>query len=230
MKFKSPVYSQASGSIAGITYSHNRGGMYTRQRVIPVDPGSTFQMTVRQLMATLTAAWLNTLTSAQRDHWDAYAAAVKIPDRLGEPRNIGGLGMYARCNIPLIQAGGTRVDDGPTTLTLPQFTAPSFGNISAGAGTVDVTFDNTDDWAGEDGGYMTVLASRGMNITRNYFKGPYRFMDKVEGDAVTPPTSPQSMTLPFAVVSGQRVHFQARVIRADGRVSLPFRGYDTAAA
>lgn len=229
MKFKSPVYSQASGSIAGVTYSHNRGGMYTRARAIPVDPGSPYQMVIRQSLGTLAAHWLNTLTAAQRDQWDAYAEAVQIPDRLGEPRNIGGLGMYARCNVVRIQAGLARVDDGPTVLTLPEFTAPTFSNISAGAGTFDVGFDNTDPWAGEVGGAMCVLASRGMNITRNYFKGPYRFADSVDG-AATPPTSPQSMSLPFAVVSGQRVHFQARVVRADGRVSLPFRNYDTAAA
>jgi len=43
MKFKSPILSQASGSIAGITFSHNRGGMYVRARAVPTNPGSPQQ-------------------------------------------------------------------------------------------------------------------------------------------------------------------------------------------
>lgn len=227
MKFKSHPYSEASGSIGGTVYAHNRGGQYVRARTIPVDPGSVYQQAVRMYMGTLSTAWSNILTAAQRGAWDNYADQVRIPDRLGDPRNVGGLGMYCRCNVPILQAGLTRVDDGPTTLTMPSFTAPTFTNVVAGTLTVDVGFDPGDAWANEVGGALLVYASRGKTITINYFKGPYRFMDLVAG-AASPPTSPQSMNLPFTVTAGQRVFFQARAVRADGRLSLPFRNFGVA--
>jgi hypothetical protein len=230
MKFKSPVISEASGSIAGITYSHNRGGMYMRQRVIPTNPGSPFQQAIRAFTGQLANLWLNTLSADQRRAWDTYAEHVLIPDTLGEMRNIGGLGHYVRSNVPRLQAAEPRVDDGPTIFNLGDFTEPTWSNVSAGGGTGDLGFDNADDWANEDDAAMLILCSRGQNPSINYFKGPYRYAGEVQGDSVTPPTSPASITLPFAVALGQRSFCQVRVSRADGRLSLPFRTNATVVA
>lgn len=223
MKFKSTIIGQASGSLAGSTFSRNRGGAYIRTRSVPTNPGSAFQSAVRAFMADLTSAWGDTLTPAQRAAWDLYATNVPMTDTLGEPRNVGGIGMYCRSNIARLQAALDRVDDAPSTFDLGEFTAPAFGTISEAGGTAGVTFVNTDAWANEDGGAMLVLLSRPQNPGVNYFKGPYRFAGLVEGDSVTPPTSPASLTLPFPVVEGQRLFGQARVCRVDGRLSLPFR-------
>jgi hypothetical protein len=223
MKFKSSMVTQASGSVGGLTYSHNRGGMYIRSRATPTNPGSAFQAAVRAFVATLTSAWNDTLTAAQRAAWDTYAENVPMTDSLGEPRNIGGLGHYVRSNVPRLQAGLDRVDDGPTTYNLGEFTAPSFGTISAAGGTAAVNFDTGDDWVDEDDAGMLILLSRGQNPGVNYFKGPYRFTDSIDGDSGTPPTSPASLTAPFALAVGQKLFGQARVSRADGRLSLPFR-------
>lgn len=229
MKFKSPVYSEASGSIAGITYSHNRGGMYTRQRVIPTDPGSAFQVAIRGFVASLTSLWLSTLTAAQRAAWDLYAESVELPDTLGEPRNVGGLGMYVRSNVPRLQAGIPRVDDGPVIFNLGDFTNPSFGSFAAATTDFDVTFTNGDDWANEDDSAMLIYGSRHKNASVNFFKGPYRYADKIDGDSVTPPTSPATITNPFTIVAGSRTFVYMRISRADGRLSAPFRGSGTGA-
>jgi hypothetical protein len=223
MKFKSTIIGQASGSLAGSTFSRNRGGAYIRTRSVPTNPGSPQQVAVRAYMADLTSAWGDTLTPVQRAAWDNYAAQVPITDTLGEPRNIGGIGMYCRSNIPRLQAGLDRVDDAPTIFDLGEFTAPAFGTVSESGGTAGVTFDNTDAWANEDGAAMLVSISRPQNPSINYFKGPYRYAGMIEGDSGTPPTSPASLTLPFAVAEGQRVFGVARVSRVDGRLSLPFR-------
>lgn len=227
MKFKSPIITQASGSVGGATYSHNRGGMYIRSRATPTNPNSPQQQAVRSAVAQLVSAWNNILTAAQRLVWDTYAENTPILDRLGELRNVGGLGMYIRGNVPALQAGLTRIDDGPTVFNLGDYTEPVVGAISAAGGTLSLAFTNTDDWASEDDAAMLVLCSRGVNATRNYFKGPYRYAHKIEGDSGTPPTSPASVTLPFAVAVGQKIFCQARVIRADGRLSTPFRGGGT---
>lgn len=224
MKFKSPVFSQASGSIAGITYSHNRGGLYVRARVVPTNPGSPFQMVIRGFVANLTSLWNNTLTAVERAAWDAYALAVPLLNTLGEPINVGGLAMYIRSNVPRLQAALPRVDVAPIIFNLGDFTNPTFDTFAAATNEFSVNFADTDDWANEDDAAMLILGSRPQNPSVNYFKGPYRFAGLIAGDAITPPTSPATLTSAFAFDVGQVVFLQARVTRADGRLTLPFRG------
>ena len=218
MKFKGTIIGEASGSVASLTFSHNRGGQYIRQRAIPVDPATPAQQVVRQAMSDLTSLWGDTLSAAQRDAWDQYALNVPLPDTLGEPRNVGGLGMYVRTNIPIAQAGLTRVDDAPSIFDLGPFTNPDVASITAPDALL-LNFDNTDAWANEDEAAMLVYGSRANNPSINYFKGPYRFAGSILGNGTTPPTSPAAITMPFVLVAGQRAFLQVRVTRADGRLS-----------
>lgn len=221
MLYKSQVLTQASGSVGGLTYSHNKGGMYTRARATPTNPGSAFQSAVRQIMSDLAKRWSNTLTAGQRTAWELYATNVPLINRLGESRSIPGLAMYVRCNTPRIQASLAVVDDGPTDYTLPAFTAPTLVVDEAGQ-EGNLSYTNTDAWAGEVGGAMLLQMSRPQNPTIQYFKNPYRYSGKVAG-AVIPPTSPEAIAVPFPVVEGQKVFAFVRVCRADGRLSEPFR-------
>lgn len=223
MKFKSQVLTQASGSVGGLTYSHNRGGLYTRARAIPVNPATPQQVAVRGFMVTLATAWVGTLTQVQRDAWDLYALLVPLPDSLGDPRNVGGLGMYVRSNVPRLQAGLARVDAGPTIFSLPTFTNPDIASITAPTA-LSLIFNNGDGWANEAGGAMLVYGSRPANLSINFFKGPYRFASAILGDATTPPTSPAAIAMPFILTAGQKAFVQARVTLADGRLSGTFRG------
>lgn len=222
MKIKSALITQMSGSVGGMTGAHNRGGLYLRARSIPVNTNTSFQQTVRNLMSQLTARWVNTLTAAQRLSWQAYAELTPLVDSLGEARTIPPLSMYVRSNIARAQAGQTIIDDGPTTYGLPTL-SPVTATFDATADEVDVAFTNTDTWANDDAGALAVFVSRPQNVTINYFKGPYRFAGVVQGDAVTPPTSPATFALPFPVAAGNKVFAQVRALDPDGRVSSPFR-------
>lgn len=226
MKFKGILIGEASGSIASITFSHNRGGQYTRQRAVPVDPQTAFQAVIRQAMADLTSLWNDTLTEAQRVAWNEYALQVPLPDTLGEPRNAGGLGMYCRSNIPRIQGGDPRVDAAPTVFNLGPFTNPDIASMTAPSA-LSLTFDPADAWANEDDAAMMVYGSAGRNQTINYFTGPYRFAGKIDGDGTTPPTSPAAITIPFVLAADQRAFIYVRVTRADGRLSTLSRFRDT---
>lgn len=221
MKYKSALVTAASGSIGGLTAAHNRGGMYLRSRSTPVNPNSPGQQAVRSFLSNLSFYWYNLLTSAQQVAWQTYAELVAIVDTLGEPRFATGLNHYIRSNTPRLRAGKARIDNGPTIYTQAELTALE-ATIQAGGTTVQLGFENTDTWANEAGGHLIVYASRPTNASRNFFKGPYQFMGTVNG-AATPPTSPATLTLPFPVVAGQRVHFMGRASTADGRLSPPFR-------
>lgn len=227
MKFKSALVTQVSGSVGGMTGAHNQGGLYFRGRSIPVNPNTSFQQVVRNAVSQLSTRFSQTLTAAQRAAWAVYAANVPLVDRLGDSRNVTSIAQYVRSNTPILQSGGTVVDDGPTTFALPTFSDPSF-TVDATADEVDVGFTDTDAWANEAGGYMLVYASRPQSASIGYFKGPYRYAGKVTG-AATPPTSPETIALPFPVAAGHQVFFKVSVVRADGRLSSPFRGVAVAA-
>lgn len=222
MKFKGTIIGEASGSVASLTFSHNRGGQYIRQRAVPVNPNSAFQQAVRNAMVLLSAAWSTTLTQAQRDSWAAYSAAVPIPDSLGEPRDIGGLAMYLRNNVPRRQSGLTAVQLAPNELVLGSVTAPSVTAVAA-TSLASVVFTNTDEWATAVGGALLLYFSRGANPTRTSNQGGYRYGFRING-AVLPPTSPQTGTIPFAVVAGQKVFWFARAVTADGKLTGAVKG------
>lgn len=216
---KSGTITQASGSVGGFTFSHNRGGLYIRARTIPVDPSTIPQQRVRSTLAVAVEDWVNTLSQAQRDAWDLYAFNVPLPGPLGDLRNVGGLGMLIRAAVVAKQFGLPAILDAPTIFNVGSFTPITIAAASEGAQTVSVAFDGTDAWANEDDAAMCVWISRPQNPTINFFKGPYRIGAAIFGDPITPPTSPVGIAVPFAFVEGQKLFVKVRVIRVDGRVS-----------
>jgi hypothetical protein len=197
-----------------------------RLRAIPTNPNTIYQQEVKGFFSQLAALWSTVLTLAERQAWDAYAAAVLLPNAQGYPRNVGGLGMYIRSNTVRLQAGLDRVDSGPTNHTLAAMTNPNLTTAGVGGGAnTDFTYDNTDAWATATGGALLCWLSRSINLTRKFFKGPYRFAGSVLGDDTTPPTSPGVVTNPFVQVLGLNVHARFRCVTADGRVSSSFRDF-----
>jgi hypothetical protein len=195
--------------------------MYIRARTVPTNPSTAKQELVRSIFGSLTNVWFSTLTNDQRESWKTYSDNVTIVNTLGEPIKIGALPQYVRSNTSRIQAGMTRVDDAPAAFNIGEFTDPTLGVVDASAGTASVAFTNTDDWAGEAGSSMLLYFSRPQNSTINFFKGPFQYAGRING-AVSPPSSPATINLPFAVAAGQKVFMQVRVSRADGRLSSTF--------
>lgn len=221
MKFKSHLVTQASGSVGGTTYGHNSGGLYMRARSIPVNPNSSGQMAARNALGSLASRWNDNLTQLQREAWTNYAAGTLITDVFGDPLKLSGQQMYIRCNSPRLRAGEALVDDGPTVLGLPVL---SLISLEIAGGSADLIYDNADPWAGEVGGFLFLQVSRYQNPGKNYFKGPFRFEQTLDG-AVIPPASPLGINDPTvfgqAILDhiGQRLFVRARVSRADGRLS-----------
>lgn len=224
MKIISPIISAGSGSIAGLTASRNRGGLYFRARAIPTNPATSFQQSVRNAMTNLVTRWSSVLTQAQRDGWQVYADNTPVFDTLGQAQNLSGQQMFIRSNVEPLTRFSLVNDDAPTVFDLGPFTTPTLPGISEATQTFDFTIDNTDAWANEDNSFMLVYLSRPQNPGVNFFKGPYRFAGSVAGNSVTPPVNGQSITpIPFAVVEDQRMFVKYTVTRADGRYSSPTR-------
>jgi len=218
------------GSIGGTVFSKNRYGSYSRNRTIPVNPGSAKQTKIRSTMGQIRNAWFGVLTPAQRAAWAVYAANVEVLNRLGESIKLTGWNMFARTNANLLYNDEAIVAAAPTEFSLAEADSTLAITISAAQQQISVAFDEEMDWCDEVGSHLILYASRPQNPTVNYFKGPYQVAGKISGDAETPPESPVTMAVPFAVVEGQKVFAQARIVRADGRLSEPFRCVGTCAA
>lgn len=216
MLFKGTFVGPASGKLGGIVASRNRGGSYLRKLSIPVNPQSIFQQTVRNAVSTLTSRWA-TLDQSVREGWGVYSDAVPMPDPFGDPRPIGALAMYVRCNVSRIQAGEPIVDNPPATLNLGD--PPSMGDLSFTEDGGDVAIEWVNDSTLTSADKIVIYGSRPTAPTRTTPIGGNRFLAKIDGDE----GSFIDDDYPFAPSIGQRVFFQARVLYADGRVSSLFR-------
>lgn len=217
------IVGQASGSLRSSTYSRNRFGAYIRNRTVPVNPQSARQTTVRTLMQILTSLWGGTLTPAQRAQWSTYGLNVPVLNRLGESINLTGLNHYIRSNVPRLIAGLDRVDDGPIVFSLPETDETVTFSYTADDQKCSVAFDDTMDYLDEDGAALLIYNGSPVNPSINFFNGPFRFGDSIDGDSVSPPSSPTEIDLPFNVQSAQLVFSRARITLADGRLSSFFR-------
>lgn len=223
MLFEPLLGTSLSGKVGGLVASHNAGGAYFRAASIPTNPNTPFQQAVRTAVAGLTAAWQSTLTQEQRDAWEEYASNVTITNRIGKQVNISGLAMFVRSNVGRLQNLLPSILIAPVIFNLGQFLRGTAFNAIQSAQTVDVVFGQTiptDPWISEAGSYMFVYISRQQNSGIKFFKGPYRLAGALQGDP-TPPTSPFTVSVPFAINEGDRLFMRTVVAYADGRFTAP---------
>lgn len=214
---------QMAGSIAGTTFARNRGGNYARARTKPINPNSPLQVIVRANLALLTVQWSSVLTAAQRTAWNLYASSVIMQNRLGESINLSGFNHFLRSNIVRLQAGASQVNDGPVIFEIPD-ADPTFAIVTTTATQiVSQTFDTALSWANEDSGHLFVFQGQPQNAQRNFFGGPWRFLNSIDGAGAGPPVSPEDSAAVFSVQTGQHIWAYGRISRADGRLSAPFR-------
>lgn len=220
----------ASGSIGGQVHSHNRFGSYIRARSTPVNPQSGRQNPVRAIISALASYWSTTMTSPNRALWKTYADAIVRQNKLGTTVKLTGFNHFVRSNSAILQAGLSQVDAGPIALTLPG-ADPSFSCvIDEAAQQISVAFDPTLDWNTQDGGALLVSMSIPKAAGRNFISGPMRYTAAIKGIDPGGVTSPQVMSVPFPVATGQQVVCSARIVEFDGRLSDPFRRQSNVAA
>ena len=214
-----------SGSIAGTTFARNRSGSYARAKTKPINPNTTLQNLVRATFAMLSARWAQTLTEAQRTAWNLYASSVSMKNRLGESINLTGYNHYIRSNTFLKMRGETLVDAGPTTFELPE-QDPTITCTPAAAGqAVALVFDDTMDWVDEDDAFLIIREGSPQNPQREFFSGPFLGFKDKGGSVGAPKSSPESFTTLHVLTEGQKVWYEMRIIRADGRLSNPWMVY-----
>lgn len=207
MKFKSALVTQVSGSVGGMTGSHNRGGMYFRTRAIPTDPLSTMQQAMRMYLGNLSTAWTDVLSEAQRAAWNLYAANVTVIGPLGDAITLSGQMHFIRSNTARLQASLSQQNDAPTTYNIGETPMPS-GITVTDSPDFDMTLP-----AITDGDYIVRIGKpQGAGI--GFFRGPFRFQQTATGDI----TAGDTTAWPDPVI-GQKIWFAVRRAYDDGRLS-----------
>ena len=223
MLFKSEIVTQVSGSIGGTTYSHNSAGMYRRARTIPVNPNSTDQQAVRNILTDLAQNWNNVLNSGQRGSWDNYAANSPVTGKFGDDLLLSGQQMYIRCNSVRMRSGIAVQNTAPITAGLTTLTMP-VATVSVAAADISIAYTAADAWANEVGGGLNIQTSRVLSGGINFWRGPNRQLITVPG-AAAPPTSPESQSnnafgqSVTAYNVGQKIYLRYVAFLADGRLS-----------
>ena len=217
-----PISGDLSGSVGGVTFSHNRYGRYVRQRVVPVNPSTDRQSAARSKLSDLSKNFNNLLTQAQRTAWNLYGSSVDWSNSLGESIFLSGINHYIRSNSSILQAGGVRVDDGPVIFNTGDVDPTVVPLVEEAGQEISVAFDDTMAWLDEDNAFMMVGMSQPKDPAVEFIGSPVRFAGSLAGDAVTPLTTPQLIPVPYVVSEGQRVQVYFRIARADGRLSEKF--------
>lgn len=236
MLFKGVLITSLSGSVDGITASHNRGGAYLRSRVVPVDPLTIQQNYCRSAMGQVAGHW-NGMSADERAQWSAYARSITITNRIGDQHTLTGRAAFFRELLPrsmknnALDNGAPFPDPYPPSMPLTDFPTPP-GVAYVDAHTVNITWPAPMGWEnipGDDGCQGIVLhLSTPQPKTVNWFRGPYRPAYWLESDEDDPPTSPFAADLDTStptivphMIGGHRFFWSLRLfwnLRPNGRV------------
>lgn len=232
MKFIGAMTGTMSGSLGGVTASHNRGGQYLRQRVVPTNPNTAGQMAVRSYMAAAVTTWQTGMSPLQRTGWGNYAANVPTTDSLGQELVLTGQQMFIRAAIARARAGQTFVLDPPTTfdrgIPASAVVAPvsgESGKIGIATGALSMEINIMD--ALSDAGDVVIQLGRPIAETVNFYKSPYCLWFAEAFTAVDFPiviaSAPSLSSAPFGTLTiGEIRPIRVTLVYDDGRVATAF--------
>lgn len=172
--FKSTILAQISGSIAGATFSHNRGGSYARARAMVSNPATTRQSEVRTAMAALSQMWRDSLTPAQRDAWNAWGSSVQVVNRVGDTISLSGIAAYQRVNMFRVSTLGLGPEldppdgtGGPVGVTIPAYESAAMVNNPPAGLSLTLSAAATAAFG------LVAYYSAPLSPGKRFFRGPY---------------------------------------------------------
>lgn len=133
-----PTVAAISGSIGGTVYSRNRGGPYIRNRAIPVDPNTSFQINVRAILAARSQAWADR-TPAERAAWENWALQNLVTNALGNQIRLSGHQAYIQLTARLQLVNETILTE-PPIINAPDGLRTLVQDGDIGLGDVDAEF------------------------------------------------------------------------------------------
>lgn len=191
--------------IGGHVASKNRYGSYLRTKVTPVNPQTTRQQAVRNVLATNSQAWRG-LTEPQRQGWIDAAINFPFTDIFGNTKILSGQALFVKLNGNLANVGATTISDAPSPVSLPAITALSLVADDS-ANTVIVTF--APEPVPADFG-IEIFATPNITPGRSFVKNQFRYVSTL----LPTETSPADISAAYVAMFGDPVAGQKIFIRA----------------
>jgi hypothetical protein len=116
-------FGEMRGSSGYQTTSKNHYGGFMRIKVKPINPNTSYQTVVRDLLKDLSKSWKGLTQAVQLDYMN-LAKQMKLSDRLGRPMTLTGEALFIQLNMNLVLAGGTELT------TCPALSANVVANIA----------------------------------------------------------------------------------------------------
>jgi len=234
MLYKGLLATSLSGSLDGLVASHNRGGPYFRNRVVPTDPASTRQVNCRSAMAQCYADWYSGLDADIRARWDNFAKGNRVTNRIGDPRTLSGFDAYCRQAYnwnhaqleipPEFDPQFTPPSEPPTRASLLPVCPPIV--LSNDNTFVQIALGDTEPWLETTDCALLFYVGRVTTNTVNFYRGPYKLYAGVIGDDETsPPPSWEINITPYIPVNGDRVWWKLRFLDKFADLQAAWHGY-----
>lgn len=221
-----------SGSQGSTTASHNRSGYYLRNRVIPTNPNTTRQQTIRSMFGSMIQSW-TMLDAAVRAGWDNYGAQVPVTDKVGQQINLTGQNWYvgnntarAQALLPGVTNAPTIFDTGEPVVSISPQGTGSLGEIGLDVLASAMSTNLTLEVPASDDGDVLIYLGPPINPSRTFFKGPYQFAGTVAIAAAAANAiwvaDPADVPVTIPPEIGQVRPIRLRVAYDDGRLSQPY--------
>lgn len=216
------------GTVGGGTFSANKSGPYMKPWARSSNPESARQQNLRSRIGKYAGLW-NSITSAQRTAWDAYAAdpAQELTNSLGEPYFASGFNWYVKLNTALEQAGDSAISAAPVLSVPAAPTVSSFifrSNAAAGGSAIRTNLADPNKTMKKAGFYaVTNSGARSVPATRRVLLAIKQVQIGGAGDGFWNfQTEAEDR---FGIVyANQRGFFLLYNQNSEGRRSLPWSG------
>lgn len=200
MKVISPIFSSMSGKLGGAVAAKARGGVqYLRALVIPGNPRTAAQTSVRNILSSIAGYWRGTLTSTQRNSWESLAESSG-GEVSGEALYVGH-GFHALLGSPVVGNSITDFNTAPASGSTPL--SPLSGvTLDVSDNRLNFALNVADPWNAADAGGLNIFVTRPQSASRLSQQHGFTFMGTKDNEL----TSPAQLAWPFAadpLVAGQ---------------------------
>lgn len=230
--FKSTYFAQIVNKLAGTVFYYSRyGTIIGRNWVMPVDPNTVPQQTVRARFSGAMAAWQG-LTAAQRAAWEAFAADTPWQNGLSDDVHLPGMNMYLSIRLAALKIDPTIP---VANFDLPPCTPGLFHQelvtlFPCTSGVLQVGFKiNIVNHDPVNSVMLGVHMSTAQNTSVNFWKGPYDDRSYFVLGPIAPTFGVSVDKLGLAL--GKRYFLKLRILDSTNKnhVSSPWHDYIDAA-
>jgi hypothetical protein len=217
IKFGSIVVA-GSGKIGGHVAARNRAGAYMRTKVTPVNPNTSFQAAVRNVLSALSTGW-GALTPGQRTEWNGAVDSFKSTDVFGDIKRPSGFNLYVALNTNLLKIGEAAISVPPLPQNLPVIETGVLAAANGGAMTVTFTNDPviTDS-------EIEVFATPAVSPGKSFIKSELRFIGLMPAIAAHVTTLTTLYNAKFGAIgaTGEKVFVSLKqVSKTSGQAGIP---------